>query len=301
MRCLFLKYNGVYLPLGFTESFFEDDYETRQEIRRFYKEYLERTKEQFTDKVRRKANDDRARLDGIEDSAHGIFRTRLSFHLANAVKLALLAAGIYMCAVFFCDVRIISCLGQLAAEGECPAIEANIIPIAANAAFAVILAFALAKGIRAAAFYVRLILIRLRCFAYKRTFTAAGGDIFDAYLDGVVGDLEHTGYRMTEGTAKPSPVLRRIYMSVMDFDGEKTEDDAEKILNRYGDLGLRYGKKTDMKRQRKKWGKGIVPMAILVVLIAFTDIPALNGWITEVYRSITDKGFAYAMNELLHG
>jgi len=306
LKNYFLKFNDEVIPVGFVESFFEDDYETQAEIQAFYDAYLKYNIYQFGLNCQSISLSRSETLENIKKVYPGIFKTKFSYHFTNLIKLILVISGLYLCCSFFNNIHIFQCLDQLLTNGYSRTIEENLPAIIANAVFAVILLVKCVHCIRCVVFYIDLVQVRFRIFLYKRSFAAFDANTitnFKEYFEVVNAELASANYCISDEMCEAAPARRHHYLKIVNFNKES----VTKILNRmaldkhYKKLSFYYTDDKELAECKKVWKKGIISTILLLIVFAFINVPELNMWIVGLFHSIEEQGFFSAIQEIFQG
>ena len=95
----FVEFNGYTFPLGFLMDFFEDDYETREEIDTFVAKYINSEKEMMIVQFKKELVQKNINHEKLMSKYPNVFRTKPGFFIFGALKL--LALGVLMFLFFY--------------------------------------------------------------------------------------------------------------------------------------------------------------------------------------------------------
>ncbi len=98
----FISFNGVSLPVGFVKTFFEDDYETQEEIRAFYRLYLNETLNEFFINSELQKNNIEKQIEQIEEGNYSLLHPKVRYHIENLlIRMLLSVIGFTVCSHCF--------------------------------------------------------------------------------------------------------------------------------------------------------------------------------------------------------
>ncbi len=298
----FVKYNGVALPVGFIKDFFEDDYETQEEINKYIESVVKGQEDRFAiscqEKLLKKSN----QISDLKNEKPCVFKPKLMFHITNIIKIVFAFTILALIVSFVTEKNIITnVIGAIrGTEGYAEYLSNYKWHLVFNAAAFVLLIPRLVKAIKTIIFYINYLIIRMRVSNVASSIKALDGGKFDElreYLKSVVPDLakQHT---VTDEMCDGVPAVKKQYFAVEDFNFREVLDKISALYNskQYAFLSAYYEdeEKAIMKQKKKAWRKTILFSLVIILVLSYFNVPAFTSLVDDLVVDPIFEAFGWA-------
>ena len=308
----FVSYGKAILPIGFIYTFFEDDYETRAEIKQLLREVEKDECECQKTKWDKTLNEKNAKLDAAEEKFKSILHPSAKFIILNSVKLLITVFLVCLFVLFLQNSHLIEVTRLLIrqqfnidstfvldqpveayianAENYLPAFNPHpfglylttyLVLFIVEIFFALILISRIIKSLRFIVFLIRSAICAIQIRVERHSIAAFRERHIDSLYEdckGLIPNLvENDG--MTDAESLKLKSYIKLYRLTKNTEAEQLEKTLTRIFNHYHKFGFTYavgnGEKDDYYRAAASWKKGIVGSILLAVIMSFINIPEL--------------------------
>ena len=300
----FVSYNGSILPLGFIKDFFEDDYETQQEVKALLADFAKSGNDEVAISWRHMLINKENAIEHLYDSYPSLLKVHPTLLITQIVRLiitGLLTAWVFigMNAIEFWGVmqkwmkemkfsfvddmildKEIAAFGNTIEKGAEFTISDYIGTFGLHLLVAVIILLILIglyeKLIKFVVFVIRMAINNFRLNQMKGSinrFEHNGIDALKEYFDQIIPSVAQVT-RIQESDCEGVPSEKNLYVKISTFDHQKLDTKFSKLVAKYYDLKFTYDPKS-LAIAKKTWTKGIVFNAILTIVFAFLMVPQL--------------------------
>lgn len=305
----FVQYNGTILPLGFIKDFFEDDYETQQEVRALLERFGKGSKEDIVLSWRRTLLNKERAIDHLQTTYPGMLKLHPTLLITQLIRLVV--TGV-MTALLFISLNSIyfwniaqtfvvklkfDFYGEILADATINAYSyGNRMPFCLEgqrftmadyiSSYGLLLVVCLVLTLMLISRYQKLIqfliflsrmvinniqLVRQRVCISK--FEKHGIDkIGDYYLE-IIPSMAKTGMIQDEHSAGV-PGEKKMYNTIVAFDHQNLSERFAKLITKYYELKFTY-EPQNIHAAKAYWRKGIVFSIILTVILIAFMVPGL--------------------------
>ncbi len=234
----FISFNGVCLPVGFIKSFFEDDYETQEEIRAFYKLYLNETLNDFLINSEMQKNNLEKQIEDVEANYSELLHTKVRHHIVNIlIKMLLPMMALAVCAYFLVGTFHEWLQLNLPAWGkqEIQFTEEMIWCFAIYGTAALFTFGPVIRGIKLLVFYIKWLRLRFYLFKIQRSldrFVSSTMVHFKEHFEEINEYLLENPV-LEDDPCMKAPVNKRHYLYITRFDREKVNTKLSKLKTKY--------------------------------------------------------------------
>ncbi len=112
IRNYFVEYANEILPIGFIIEFFEDDYETKEEITKLMEGFLNFSQTEFESDYSSQVSAKENEIDDIDENLACAYRTRPSILITGLISVAFAVAMIWLGLYFLSQVEFFAVVGE---------------------------------------------------------------------------------------------------------------------------------------------------------------------------------------------
>lgn len=304
----FVQYNGEVLPLGFVKDFFEDDYETQQEVQALLTEFGKSSKTEIAIAWRRTLLNKENSLDQLQNAFPSMLKPHPVLLLTQAIRLAItvimtVLLSISLNAIYFWEVmqtfivklkfnfsgKIISPTtmdayaigenlfrekGELFTMGDYLNHYGLILVVCLIVLFILISRYQ--KLIQFMVFLGRMIFSNvylMRRRACIHNFEKTGIEKIGAYYMEIIPGMAKAGV-IQDSDCLGVPAEKKMYNTIVSFDEKKLTEKISKWVLKYYSLHLAYESK-NLSFAKKQWCKGLVFSILLTIVLIVLMVPSL--------------------------
>lgn len=313
--CYFAQFNGEVLPIGFIKDFFEDDYETSQEVYELLEKFGASERSEMSIKWKKILIQRENAIDGLRTAFPSMLKLHPVLLISYLLKLALTATMVWLLVVFCQSVDLISVvksviankfdlslpivasrditayfLGDgLARAGETFDVLEYLRAYSLFFAFNILLLLVvlvrikrairfLTLVIRVIANNVRLLMMNLLVRIFEKNSIESVGNYFTETMTGMAQQGE-----VTDQDCAGIPKSMQLYSTIARFDAERMSAKFAVKVAKYMEYGLAYQPTPESLRKAKRgWKRGIVMTVIFVLIAAVVNLP-------DVYDMVIPK------------
>ncbi len=240
-RCIdnfFVSFNGVSLPVGFIKSFFEDDYETQEEIRAFYKLYLNETLNDFIIGAEMQKNDLEKQVEEVEENYAELLHTKIKHHIVNVlIKILLPVVALAVCADFLVDICDTWLQLNLPTWGtqDIQFTDEMIWGLLIYGAATLFTLGPAIKAVKLVVFYLKWLRLRWYLFRIQCSldrFVSNTVVHFRSHFEEINEFLLEQPV-LADDPCMKAPANKRHYLYIINFDRDKVHQKLEKLKNKY--------------------------------------------------------------------
>lgn len=308
----FVEFNDYVFPVGFLMDFFEDDYETREEIHTFIKKYIVDEKEKMFIQFKKEMVNKNISHEKLMAGYPNIFKTKPAFFVYGILKLVALGVLLYLFTSFINTIHLPEIL-KMFFESDMQFNALITAPLEGVSAYtlggqaftfngmytygqyfthflphilanAVLLLFVLIgrtiNAIRWIIAFIYLLVYRIQilvqnlCVKYlEKTGFAEIQEYFDTVIDELCEERQ-----ITDATVENIPKARRFYVIIANFDPEKINRRLGKATYEgklLRGVGLNYITEDDYRACRRVWSKGIRTAVFWLLVFICMNVPSL--------------------------
>lgn len=304
----FIEYNGTVLPIGFIKDFFEDDYETKNEVQKLLNDFMEGNKSDLGISWRRTLLDKENALEKLRNSYTSVLKLHPMLIITQVLKMIItglltyflvsFTKSVYLFEIvktFFTDLgfningKIIAPVTMAAydigenvfcAQGEAFTIIEYLLHYAVFFAIAlillIVLIFRFKKHITFLVFAVRVIINNIRLFRQKNAihrFEQKGLDKISTYLAEIAPDLSQNGV-IDDISCANIPGEKKLYNSIAKFNVKNVSSKFSKMLTKFEKKKLAYSA-NNIHQAKANWRSGLIFGFIFTAILAFVFVPQL--------------------------
>lgn len=306
----FVQFNGEILPLGFVKDFFEDDYETEQEINALLQKFASSEKDEISVRWKRTLISKEDAIEGVQMAFPNMFRVHPMLLITEIIRLVVtLAIGImvwtFLENVHFMDImgvfmsehgfdvgakfQATSTMAAYCFDGRpfCMAGDAFTLGdyfghyalfFILNIILIIVLISRVRKSISFIIFAVRVVSNKVRLLIQKvliHNFEKDGVQSIGNYFMEVAPEMANA--RVIDDThCAGIPKARNLYNAIEAFNIQKMSERLAMQMPKYFAKNYAYEEK-DAKIVKATWRSGIIVSVLFTIVLAFVYIPSLSA------------------------
>lgn len=310
LYCYFVSFNDEILPLGFIKDFFEDDYETMQEVYALLEKYGANEKSELSIQWKRALLEREDAVDNVKEDYPGVLKLHPALLITQIIKIGITVALCYLLSVFLKSIDFFAVMkefvfvNKLAMDVEIVAQQAILaysaqqqvlftegqaflmseylshfaLLLLINAFVTIVLLVRIKRAIRFVIFMIRVLINRIRLLllslhisVFEKTSIESVGNYFLEILP----DMARQG-EVSDKDCAGIPKSMQLYSKILRFDMDSFIEKLKKMIRVYEAKDLAYQAGDDSLRKVKRyWRKGIVMSVIFAAIVAIVNVPQL--------------------------